>query len=295
MTAFMVRMTILLTGLTNESLAMRYNNRTKKAPGFTLVEILVTVAILAILGTVTVMMVSGVNKKAKISQANSQMTMIGSAIEAFKDATGKYPLAVPYDAWAADWDTATPDFIGIVGGDDWKEYFADEDTDDLPDFKWDTTPANVYPTNIQMLTFQLAQEPSANAILNRIKENTGGREQVKMDVTAMPEEKWQTATDLCELKHPLDDQLRKTFQLLDPWGTPYRYWNATTLKWAKEIASPKAAWPDSVIELLAEKLQAANWGFFLESAGPDRKFGWVGDSTSILDVQEAEDNIYSVK
>jgi len=54
-----------------------------------------------------------------------------------------------------------------------------------------------------------------------------------------PVEQWQPAGESCKLVHPLDTQARTTFQPLDPWGTPLRYWSGDILKWAK---TAKANW-----------------------------------------------------
>jgi prepilin-type N-terminal cleavage/methylation domain-containing protein len=270
---------------------MKSTNGTGRRLGFTLVEVLVVVAIIAIVTSVMVVVVGAVNEKAKVSRVQSQMTMLGNAVDAFKEATGQYPLAVPYDAWGG---TNWAAFVGVVDGGDWTDYFKDANTDGQPD--WDIWTTSEYPTNIQMLTFQLEQVPESNSILARIKENTGAREQVKFVPTGTTE-KWELTSDTCELKHPLDTTAttyRKTFQPLDPWGRPLRYWNANTLKWAKENVA-KVAWSASVQQLLAEKLQQANWGFYIESAGKDGLFGWYGAPSVTVDAQQTEDNVYSSK
>ena len=100
------------------------------------------------------------------------------------------------------------------------------------------------------------------------------------------------------------------YEPVDAWGQPLRYVSADTLKWAKVDISPaKSVWDGDgndgntewpIQELLATKLQDANWSFFIESGGPDKQLGWsepppdLSNPGGTLDPQQVKDNVYSI-
>jgi prepilin-type N-terminal cleavage/methylation domain-containing protein len=279
--------------------------------GFTMIEILVAISIVMILATITIVMVKGVDTKAKNTTVQTQIKTLADAVEAFKQETGKFPLAVPYDAWPT-WDNAGADSFTLkmewsANGNQkmkWTNYFGHTAGNPYPNFTWEgnssqTDNTKPRPTNIQMLTFQLDQVPASAKILTQIRNQADQSQQVKFVPDATNKtDSWKIASDFCQIAHPLDTTAnlrRKTFQPLDPWGTPLRFWTGDILKWAKLNAGSKTPWEDDVRTLLSEKLQKANWGYIIESAGPDRYFGWYGAQDIAVNQQRAEDNIYSTQ
>ncbi len=259
-----------------------FRGKNGKKRGFTMVEIMVAVGIVVVLATILIVLVAGMDAKAKTTRTTSEMKLLSEAIGAFKSSTGYYPLAVPDDAWG-NWATFTTK-MNWTTNPKWTDYF--QNNGGIPNFTWET---GTNPTNIHMLIFQLTQVPESNAIIERMKQSYGAADQKKLDLASGTEE-WKKTSDDCQLNHPLDDQLRKVYQPMDAWGTPLRYWTAGTLEWSKTTGS----WNTEIQNLLAAKIQQANWGFYLESAGPDRRFGWWGQQASPFNAKDANDNVYSV-
>jgi len=268
-----------------------------KTRGFTMIEIMVAIGVVVVLAAILITLVSGMNEKSKATSTQARMMMLGEAVEAFKQATGRYPLCVPEDAWGTDWND-DDGFAETMKYDTdrhrWTDYFVDDGSSNHnPRFSWDTTttdPTKIYPTNIQMLTFQLEQVPESNSILERLKQSSGQIQQMQFD--SSEGENWVRADSDCRIYTPLNDnQTRIAFQPVDAWGTPLRFWTGDILTWAKG-----ASWDDTVLQLLSDRLQKANWGFFIESAGKDGRFGWwaqpVTATNPELNAQEAEDNLY---
>jgi prepilin-type N-terminal cleavage/methylation domain-containing protein len=286
-----------------KGIAERENMKTSKmkARGFTMIEIMVAIAIIVVLATILVVLVGNVNTKGKVISTQNKITMLGEAVEAFKQATGQYPLSVPEDAWdtsITNWSTNGGFAETMKWHDttknDWTDYFVPTDTTNkigLPRFN--TWTAEAKPTNIQMLTFQLEQVPQSNSIMERIKQGSGQIQQMYFLGSASGEI-WTRAGDDCRINTPLNtSQTRIAFQPVDAWGTPLRFWTSDVLKWAKRTGN---TWNDETLQLLSNRLQKSNWTFFIESAGKDGKFGWWGhpetDPNVAFNAQEAEDNIY---
>jgi prepilin-type N-terminal cleavage/methylation domain-containing protein len=264
-----------------------------KRRSFTLVEILVAVAIIAILVAMTMKIASGVFQRAKIDQTRRTMSLLAEAVNAFHDATSYYPLAVPEDAWG-DWANfdSTMKWDGTTRN--WKNYFI-KDTSNEPDHTWPGSPAGARPepTNIHMLVFQLEQVPESDTILNQLKKAR------KVDVQqafGTGAEQWLPASSLCEIAYPLDpaNTFRKVYQPQDGWGIPLRYWSADILQWADPPPPASPRWTSGVLTHLKTTFTRANWGFFIESAGLDGKFGWWGSNLpAAFNSQQTEDNLYS--
>ncbi|NLE29344.1 MAG: prepilin-type N-terminal cleavage/methylation domain-containing protein [Phycisphaerae bacterium] len=261
-----------------------------KTRGFTMIEIMVAIGVVVVLAAILITLVSGMNEKSKATSTQARMMMLGEAVEAFKQATGRYPLCVPEDAWGASWTTfVSPNYMKWDNTKhDWEDYFVES----INEPNWD--PSTFRPTNIQMLTFQLEQVPESNSILERLKQSSGQIQQMQFS-TPSGTETWTKADDDCEINTPLNpNETRVAFQPVDAWGTPLRFWTGDILPWAKRGGG--ASWDDTVLQLLSDRLQKANWGFFIESAGKDGRFGWwaqpVTATNPELNAQEAEDNLY---
>jgi hypothetical protein len=257
-----------------------------------------------VLATMVIMAVSSLNDKANRSKTQAQMKMLAEAITAFKSATGNFPLAVPEDAWG-NWSTngfpTIMKYDGLTGHPRWTNYFAPHNpppaVPDYPVFRWETNndpTKDPKPTNIQMLSFQLEQVPESNKIFSQIKEKNAVVVQKKFTIAAGNIETWPNASDSCQLGHPLDASgVRTVYQIQDAWGTPLRFWTSEILTWSDPA---NQNWNASIRNLLSSRLQQANWGFIIESAGKDGKFGWWGQSGTDAAVKSnlAADNVYSV-
>jgi general secretion pathway protein G len=90
----------------------------KKERGFTLIEILVTIAIISLLGSLASIGVIKAMRSAKIKQAETDLAMISSAIITLADATGRWPnkavRTTPGNAKVLD---LTVDSAGLLGSD----------------------------------------------------------------------------------------------------------------------------------------------------------------------------------
>ncbi len=265
---------------------MKYNSATERKCAFTLVELMVAIAVLVILIAALLKLVSGISEKAKITKTQSEIKLLADAAEAFKQSSGYYPLSVPYDAWVNS--SVWQDFVnkmnwnGNNGHPDYKNYFDPDlaEGDYRPEFAWVDTP-----TNIHMLAFQLIQVSGANSVIENLKQNHKVDKQKAFSPS--PKETWEATDSVCKLMHPLDGRWHPVYQPQDAWGTPLRYWAGKITDWAKS-----QSWDDDIQALISEKLGENNWGFFIESAGPDGHFGWWGDGSAAYSEQDIQDNIY---
>ncbi len=76
--------------------------------GFTLVEIMIVVALVAILIAIAIPNVLGVKRSGNISQAKSELAALQAALESYYMSTGAYPAALN------DLTSATPNIIGTT-------------------------------------------------------------------------------------------------------------------------------------------------------------------------------------
>ena len=79
---------------------MQYNTNRRRHAGFTLVELMVVIAIIVILGAILFPVFSSVREKARQSQCHANLTQIATAMKSFREDHGKYPVAPYYDATA---------------------------------------------------------------------------------------------------------------------------------------------------------------------------------------------------
>jgi general secretion pathway protein G len=68
--------------------------RNSKKAGFTLVELLLVVAILGVLATVAVMNLGGMGEEARIKATQSDIATIQGAVTTYEIRVGKYPSAI---------------------------------------------------------------------------------------------------------------------------------------------------------------------------------------------------------
>lgn len=97
------------------------NTVVHSASGFTLVEVLLVVAIIGILATVVVVSFGGKAEKAKINATRSSISAICTAIDLFEVERGKYPAAI--DDLTVPVDGQAPYIRGGVPADSWGNPF----------------------------------------------------------------------------------------------------------------------------------------------------------------------------
>jgi general secretion pathway protein G len=73
---------------------MRTQQKRRRAAGFTLVELMVVIAIIGLLATVVTVNVMGQMKDARIQKAKVDIKSIADAINLYKIKTGKYPQSL---------------------------------------------------------------------------------------------------------------------------------------------------------------------------------------------------------
>lgn len=64
-----------------------------KARGFTIVELLIVVVVIAILAAITIVAYNGIQNRARLSSAQTTASTVQKKIEAFNANTGAYPVA----------------------------------------------------------------------------------------------------------------------------------------------------------------------------------------------------------
>ena len=72
----------------------RHEKHLSKRSGFTLIEIILVVVIIGILAGIAIPRMGGKTEKAKISQAKSNITALGMAIQEYEMMNGEYPSSL---------------------------------------------------------------------------------------------------------------------------------------------------------------------------------------------------------
>jgi general secretion pathway protein G len=70
------------------------NTRSHRKHGFTIVELLVVIVVIAILASITIVAFRGIQGRARDSQRVADMSAIAKALEIYKSQFGDYPIAV---------------------------------------------------------------------------------------------------------------------------------------------------------------------------------------------------------
>lgn len=71
--------------------------KTQNQPGFTLIELMVTIAIIAIISAIGVVVYSSAQKSGRISKRAQDLAAIQTALEVYKSANGKYPIQATWE------------------------------------------------------------------------------------------------------------------------------------------------------------------------------------------------------
>ena len=74
-------------------------NTMKKSRGFTIVELLIVIVVIAILAAITIVAYNGIQNRAKTQSAQSAANSLMKKIEAYNAATGSYPSATTNAAY----------------------------------------------------------------------------------------------------------------------------------------------------------------------------------------------------
>ena len=73
---------------------LRLRKRMSDEKGFTLVEVMIVVIILAILGGIAMLSFGGLDKQAKDARVMADMRVIATALKGYKAATGAFPTTL---------------------------------------------------------------------------------------------------------------------------------------------------------------------------------------------------------
>ena len=95
----------------------------RSCKGFTLIELMVAISVVAVLATVGMLIYSSVQKSARISKRLQDLDALKTAIETYKSATGSYPVSatahasVDCDSSAAALAVLVPDYMTTLPND----------------------------------------------------------------------------------------------------------------------------------------------------------------------------------
>jgi len=85
------------------NLTMEQFNNVKSRKGFTLIEIMVVIAIIGILSSFLIGAFSGLRQTTRDSQRKTDLRLIQSALEIYRSDTGKYSYTSPIDPCGGSW------------------------------------------------------------------------------------------------------------------------------------------------------------------------------------------------
>lgn len=69
--------------------------KTRRSRGFTLIELMIVIAVVAILATITVISYNGVQQRARDSERKSDVTQLKVALDKYYAANSQYPAVCP--------------------------------------------------------------------------------------------------------------------------------------------------------------------------------------------------------
>lgn len=92
--------------------------KTRKQTGFTIVELLIVIAVIAILAAITVVAYSGIQARARDSQRQADVRMITKALELYYIDNGRYPAGsgstVINGSWSTTADASWPNLAMVL-------------------------------------------------------------------------------------------------------------------------------------------------------------------------------------
>ncbi|MCB9855122.1 MAG: prepilin-type N-terminal cleavage/methylation domain-containing protein [Phycisphaerales bacterium] len=301
---------------------MTKRNTARRRRGVTLVEILVAMAIIAILLSLLIVSGRAVYRSQNRSDAQQEVMMIAAAIDKYANFWPAWEIADNNGRLVKVADRGWPDYIpprlfdastatsafnvdqtgrfnspanpGFVFALDSRAVVGFSGLIEAPGDADRLIEGNVLNANI-CLAYALTSKTGKGPYLEIDDSSAILRDVVESVPTYSPTFP-RPATGVATALHARSDAGHK-LMLVDPWGTPYRYF------WVyRKYGTASGFGPVAVanINLADDSPAAANndavfhraVGYVLESAGPDRKFGnrWIINPTQ-ADIDEAADNL----
>ena len=94
---------------------MLNKQKLKDSRGFTIVELLIVIVVIAILAAITIVAYNGISNRAKTQSAQASASAIQKKIEAYNAATGNYPTDATNSAFTATLNGQTESSISSSG------------------------------------------------------------------------------------------------------------------------------------------------------------------------------------
>lgn len=151
--------------ITHLSLHITHNTSPISSFGFTLIELMVAISIVAIVATIGAIVYSQAQNSGKITKRRQDLIAINQALELYRNSTGKYPISTGFDCVASlsGVNSLAPTYMPIVPTDPAGISKTDPAAcylykSDGTEYKVRTNP-QLY-TNAEMTTDDFKQQPS---------------------------------------------------------------------------------------------------------------------------------------
>lgn len=86
----------------NKSITVFTDTKGKRQNGFTIVELLIVIVVIAILAAISIVAYNGIQNRANDSSVNADLSTIAKKIELFRADNGRYPTALNTDLVSSD-------------------------------------------------------------------------------------------------------------------------------------------------------------------------------------------------
>jgi prepilin-type N-terminal cleavage/methylation domain-containing protein len=215
--------------------------------GLTLVEMLVVLAIIAILVSMTIAVAGRIRNQSKEQLTKSTLALLNTALTQFQDYGYKYKDSSGYGS-----DTERDFYLGLIFPLDCNSFSQDQLITELkktldlaadPIFNFTCDPNY---SGSEVLYFFLSQVPECQETLGKIdKSLVTNKNSNNQGITIT-----------------VDNQSYPLLRIIDPWGTPLRY------DYYNELGN------------LTERVESKRTFPVITSAGPDKKFDTIDDINS---------------
>jgi prepilin-type N-terminal cleavage/methylation domain-containing protein len=146
---------------------------TKKQTGFTIVELLIVVVVIAILAAITIVAYTGIQNRSKESALATSATQVGKKLEVFKiDNSDTYPTTANFNTATGVSDTATTTYTYLTTADN-RGYCASAHDSANPAISFAVTPT-MPATKSEICATNLVTNPSFETNTTGLVWNTGG-------------------------------------------------------------------------------------------------------------------------